>query len=67
MKTIQQFYIEITKLLQKEHPDLLAGFKERINYKNPKEVFMWLQSELEKRSISDKLEAVMTDFFYSIH
>lgn len=67
MKTIQDFYVEISYLLQKEHHDIWVEFKNRIITENPKQVFMWLQSELEKRNISDELDGVMTDFFYSIH
>jgi hypothetical protein len=67
MKIIQDFYVEISYLLRKEHPDIWVEFKNRIVTENPKQVFMWLQSELEQRNISNKLEGVMTDFFYSIH
>lgn len=66
-KSVQDFYIEISILLKREHPELLADFNDRITVDNPKQIFLWLQLELEKRSISDELDEVMTDLFYSIH
>jgi len=66
-KTVQEFYTGISDLLQKEHLDLLGDFNSRTISENPKQVFLWLQSKLEKRNISDELNGVMTDFFYSIH
>ncbi len=66
-KSIKEFYTEISDLLRKECFDLLVDFNNRTISGNPKQVFLWLQSELEKRNISDELNGVMTDFFYSIH
>lgn len=66
-KTTQEFYIEISEILDKEHPEFLEEFKRRIASERPKQVFLWLQSEIEKIKISDKFDRLMTDFFYSIH
>lgn len=66
-KSVQDFYVEISNLLHKEHPELLVDFNNRTTIDNPKQVFLWLQLEFEKKNISDELNEVMTDFFYSIH
>jgi len=66
-RTMQDFYLSLSDLIQKEHPVLLNDFNNRIAKDNPKQVFMWLQSELENIKISKALDGVMTDFFYSIH
>jgi hypothetical protein len=66
-KSVQEFYTELSDLLRKEHLDLLGAFNNHAINDNPKQVFLWLQSELEKRNISDELNEIITDFFYSIH
>lgn len=67
MKKVEGFYQAISNILRAEHPDLFKELNGRIDKDDPKQVFIWLQSELEQRSISNDLDSVMTDFFYSIH
>ena len=66
-KMTKNFYKEINILLKRENAILSIEFEKRIKIDDPKEIFMWLDSELKNKSLSSELDELLTDFFYSIH
>ena len=66
-KKTKEFYKEIYRMLQKEHPIISLEFQIRIKNQEPKEIFLWLEKELKNKTSSSELDDLMTDFFYSIH
>ena len=66
-KSISEFYYDIGTILKLEHIDLANEFQKRIKKDSSKDIFLWLDNELKGKSISPKLDELLTDFFFSIH
>lgn len=68
MRTIDHFYSEFRAIIRKNNSQLLHNFDEVVREaKHPKEVFLWLDKQLQSGKISSDIEPLLTDFFGCIH
>ncbi len=67
MKTVENYYKEISHILATENASLSVEFDELVANKATKqEIFFWLQKRSDEKELSEKLDELVTDFFYSI-
>jgi len=67
VKSVQEFYAELRRVLVEHSPDVVAEFDSRSKSDDPRVVFMWLEDLSRAKALPEAAEPLLTDFFFSIH
>lgn len=67
MKSIERHYSDIRGVLKEYAPQLLVEFDNVTEFREPKDVFLWLNEKSRKGELPKAIEPLLTEFFYSIH